>query len=596
MLFIAIVSIVTMAENSELIARDGETPGTGNGNESSNYGREDSIKQKNGTSDTILKMGGTLWTSYEFKDYDEAGNPDSTGPSQQSTGFRIGRALVEMDARKSSGPLEGVRLNISMNAFTTYAQEGNGCDPEFLKDDNPVCSQRNDYTVSLRNAFIEIPVYGKKGPLFRLGQQPVPTVSSPAYSLTRAMGYRFLDAWPASRMGATSAFMNFGFSSSLDRGVSIYDTYKYGSFHFMIGNESTYSRNNGQALNFETNDGLSRKLTNLSQGKGDSHGLDFQGLLHFQPTGKRKDFQIHLSLPFLFKNFTGMESREVEYKSVNIACSSDCLHAPRMIYMKGNKRAYQDIYYGLQLDGVVQRPNWKITMGGGPYFYVDRREDAFMVTERILNPHDFFFAGYDTREQRQILLGTDRRYESDTQGRAAYMYLHGEYESVGIFGMYTAGTGSGQVGNGVITGVVSAPSAVPWVMQAAHQDISRDGELGNTNIREIYEMSNFVDEGRSHFEKVLLAITWSLSPDLRLALGVVTSRGWQDNGNPVRVHYLDSIEGNPDATGLEASSLTDQVDGVLLPDLGVPDGVSLRDLNGRTRIEKQTFFAMEYKL
>lgn len=552
-------------------------------------------------SDSPLKISGQLWTSYEFNDPSPDGSGDYNGPYHENTGFRINRALINMDYTwKEAGEFSGSYLRMTPAVLGSgLSNQGDLCESELNPDHPAVCEGSNNYAFMLRYAFGDFPVpFTDKKIRFRVGQQPAAVIASPVHDLTEAMGHRFIDGSPGGLMGASAAFLNLGYASSTERGISLYGKWKYGGFQIMASNGEGDSSNNAENISVFTDETASDKLDDLATGAGDSYGMDVQGILNFRPTGENRELQFDISLPFLFKNVSGIDSSEYKYTSVNMACASGCDEMPRIRYYQGAAHAKQDIYAGLQADLAWKASNdLSFKTGGGPMFFLDRRSESFLITESSLNPEDFFATGsvLDDYEARQLLLGTNRRYEKDTLGKALYLYASGEYRGIGIFYQLTMGTGSGfaSTDSEIQTGVSSAPSSVPWVVQAMQYDIARDGYLGNTELEDIYLMQSAIDEGQARFTKNVLALTYRLTDHVRVALSWVRIEGTDNRGVALRTTSFDHIYGDTTSSGLESKNLTTQVEEIYLPTIGIPEGVLLSDLVGKKRVESQTFLSME---
>ncbi|MGJ4787262.1 hypothetical protein EHQ52_08610 [Leptospira koniambonensis] len=539
-------------------------------------------------------VNGTLWVSYGLNDKKPNGAPDYSGPNSQSTGFRVARALVNIQGDIEEGEYKGYGFRITPDVYSTYSQEANGC-TNF--DGSQVCQGFNDYAFSLRFAYFNMPLFDRFLTL-RVGQQPAAVTISPVFNLTEMMAHRYIDGDPTGRMGASAAFQNFGFSTGVERGLSIFHKDEYYGFHFMLGNESTHRRNNAQDLEILTVTGSSDKLNSLSNGSGDSYGLDFQGILNFLPTGDSKKFLAGLSSPFIFKNITGIDRDEVEYNSANFVCTADCQNHPRVRMFRGEKRAKQDIYFGLQTDLAYNEDSFSFALGGGPYYFLDRRGKSSLINEQILFPEDFFNQGLDTTvasNEFRKLYATNTRDERDSLAKGLYFYTHVRYKKIGAFLMYTTGTGNGMGrAQDPVTGVMSAPSNVPWIDQVVRYDLQTDGVLGNVNIRDIFDLRNHVDHGKARFYKTVASLNYFPMERLKISLAVIQIVSIDQTGKPTRVNSLERIRGDERTTGVESHNVSDQFSEVVLTSLGFPNGVTVNDLIGKPLVETQTLIATEY--
>ncbi|TGL33494.1 hypothetical protein [Leptospira perdikensis] len=543
---------------------------------------------------TKFTVDGTLWVSYGLNDKKANGAPDYAGPNNQSTGFRVARTLINIQGDIDEGELKGYGFRITPDVFSTYSQEANGC-TNF--DGSQVCQGHNDYAFSLRFAYFKVPLFNQFLNL-RVGQQPAAVTLSPVFNLTEKMGHRYIDGDPVGRMGASAAFQNFGFSTGVERGISIFRKAEYYGFQFMLGNESTHRRNNAQDLEILTLTGSNDKLNSLAKGSGDSYGMDLQGILNFIPTGDSKTISVGLSSPFIFKNIAGVDRDEVEYNSANFVCTADCQNHPRVRIFRGEKRAKQDIFYGFQTDFAYNQDSFSFSMGGGPFYFLDRRGKSSLINERILFPEDFFNQGLDTTlasNEFRKFYATNTRDERDSLGKGLYFYTHLRYHKFGFFIMYTTGTGNGRGrAQDPVTGVVSSSSNVPWINQVVRYDLQTDGVLGNVGIRDIFDLRNYVDHGKARFYKTVASVNYSPMERLRISFAVIQIVSIDQTGRPTKVNSLERIRGDERTTGIESQNVSEQFSQVGFTSLGFPNGVTVNDLIGKPLVETQTLIATEY--
>ncbi|PJZ58864.1 hypothetical protein [Leptospira barantonii] len=541
-----------------------------------------------------FSVDGRLWVAYDLNDKKPNGAPDYAGPNHQNTGFRVARALINFQSEIQEGEYKGYGFRITPDVYSTYAQEANGC---ANYDGSQVCQGFNDYAISLRFAYFNVPLFDGFLTL-RAGQQPAATTVSPVYNLTEVMGHRYIDGDPTGRMGASAAFQNFGFSTGVERGLSLFHKSEYYGFQLTIGNESTHRRNNAQNLEILTITGSNDKLDALAKGSGDSYGLDLQGILNFIPTGGNKKYLLGLSSPFILKNVTGIDRDEVEYSSANFVCTADCQNHPRIRIFHGEKRAKKDLYYGFQMDLVYNMDSFSFTLGGGPFFFLDRRGKSYLLNEQALFPDDFFNQGKDTSvnsNEYRKLYATNTRDERDSLAKGIYLYAHVRYEKVGAFFMYTAGMGNG-IGRSQdpVTGVISAPSTVPWFEQVVRYDLQTDGVYGNLGSRDLFDLRNHVDHGKARFHKTISAVSYFPMERLKVSLAVIQIFSFDQTGRPMKVNSLERIRGDERTTGIESQNVSEQFSQVVLPNMGFPNGVTVNDFMGRPMIETQTLVATEY--
>lgn len=547
--------------------------------------------------DRSVTLSGTLWAGYGIADQQSAFIKGTNGPQDQASGFRISRALFNIDAYNTAEGKKGPGVRISPIAQSTLAQAGATCRSQVNPALPQTCAGANDYYFGLYHAYGDLPLFHNEHLLLRIGQQQVPGASSPVHDLSQAMGHRFLDLIPSARTGPSSAFENLGFTSATDRGVSVLYSTDHGGIHLMLGNDGSGSMTNGQNIAVITENTTAAKLDAAARGYGGSYGTDLHGLINWRPTGRSQQFQLDFSLPFTLKNIYGVLSREYNFTAVDLTCAAGCDTNPRVNIIRGNERARKDVYAGFQTDVQWQMDDFRFQAGGGPFFFLDRRGQALMLTERELNPNDFFYIqmqNFSNPVFVQEMLGNNLRYERDSLGRALYLYASLYFRDYGFFVQLTTGSGTGiDSSTGRMTGAATAPSTIPWAVQVAQYELQYYGTTSSVPAQALFLLRNNVDTGQAHFQKIVAALVYRVSETMRIALVQSAIQATRADGTPVKTNPLNNVYGFAVNGGLEGQSLSSQMDQSWLMTRGLPAGVTVNDLIGTVRVDAQTALSME---
>ncbi len=518
---------------------------------------------KEGTlSETLLnsnfKIDGSIFTGYEFLDRGTTGNPEAGGGDK--TGFSVTRTYINFRGKVQEGMFKGWGFRITPD-IQRADEFTNNCDNAV--DDTGAtasCSGKNSYVYYMKYAYVDIPILKKTW--IRLGQQGTPTSSGAAgVDMTGIWGHRYLTTQgkdPLNQMGLTE---------SADLGVSIIHKADYYGIHLMLSNGEGYHHANAEVLN--TGD-----LTTLSQGADDSYGYDFYGMLSIIPTGKSKDLKWSINLPFREQNFIGMDQSEYTVRNMDISDYND----PKFSLYRSSTRAKKDAVYALDTDVELKLNGVKFTVGGGKVMYKDRRANAYLIDETVLNginPADI------TTINDHFVSGEDQK------GYGTYGFAHLKVGSFGGVFRYMEGTGGSS-----LNGKVSAVSTKPFVAKYINADV-QDGVLGNIG----YYDALALETSKGKFKSVVAGITYHFNDRFRITLGHSRLSGRDTTGKPYRENLFEHItdgSGNTVASQIEDQSTPT---GALIASsmgLSPSDTLDLNDLIGKKKVITETFLRAQY--
>lgn len=465
-----------------------------------------------------FKIDGVLYTGYELNDYDVVDRPDSNGPTSESSGFRVGRAYINVRGAVKDGEYAGWGFRITTD-IARSAELGDGCGSS--------CSEDNDYAVGLKYGYAQMPVpflngnFGKH--YLRLGLQHTPTVDAQAgVSLQKYWDHRYVDQ---------AATEKVGFSSSADAGLAYIFGSDYVAFHALIGNGEGYHHTNAEEIENMTE-------SDLATGAGDSYALDFYSMLSIVPTGKNKTFHWSINFPLRLHNFHGISDDESRYLTANVSGAPGTYS---FLYREGDTRAKRDLHYGVETDVSVTFSDFTFTLGAGNVTYLDKR--GAVTTYRLSNG-----AGGSVSES---VSRTDYR---DGIGWANYAYAHARWRYVGLFGRVIAGTSTGS-----LSSRISAVDTTPWVGQALALDAA-DNQFGNLSLG---AADAGIDHGEGRYFNTIYGVTFfpSATGDFfRISLGVSELQGRDQSGRQFRTNVFERYDGSG-ASVTTSDTIAEQLEG-----------------------------------
>ncbi|MBX7057668.1 MAG: hypothetical protein K1X75_06345 [Leptospirales bacterium] len=506
--------------------------------------------------DSRFRLDGVVWAGYEFLDYQANGASDSSGPNSEKAGFRVGRAYVNARGEAVRGPYQGFGFRVTFDAAPA-AGFGDGCSA----DGNSACTGANTSLAFLKYAYMNVPLYAGGRLFLRFGQQETPLIDAPnGISLQEIWDYRYLDS------DGKPMYEELGLGSSTDRGLSINFKHDYLGISALLGNGESYTRVNAQQIRRQS-------LSDLARGEGDSYGLDFYGAVSLRPTGKDRDLELTLTLPFRLRNITGIAPEETSFASVDLSNPA----APQASYLIGDERAKKDAAYGYEADGVIRSGDLSFTAGLGQAVRVDRRGRAFSYNQTTLAN------GIDPNNQTQVLNSIS--VEEDAYGVASYFFAHARYEWLGAFFRYSEGNS-----DSALNGALGVSTRKSWLSQMINADRA-DGVLGNLSFGE----TRSLDLGRSRFRKITYGLTWHANDRFRLSIGLSRITGTTASGGERRVNALQRVSGQGAASSLNlAQQLENSASFKSQLGLSSNDRVDLNDFIGQRQVEQQIFVRSQY--
>lgn len=534
-----------------------------------------------------LSLDGIFFPRYEFRDRTPIGKDDQTGSSEETTGFSLARTYLNVRGRIEEGKYRGVHFRLTSDLIP-QGRMGDGCNSN-------LCQRSNPYTLYMKYAFVNIPIFGRQDLSIRIGQQHDPTVNSQSiYSLQD-------DAW-GHRYVARTTWEDIGLTSSTDRGISLIYNSDYFGFHTLLGNGEGPFRNNAERSNSSFRD-PNRAVTELSQGVNDSYGLGSSTLLTIIPTGKNKTHKLALNVPIRLENIVGISSNETQFLAVDL-CGSQVptspfsvittLNAPNTVceysqsgipnysFYKGTKRAKQDMAYGSELDYSFSSTNFKFTMGAGTVLKIDRRDEAVRISRSLLHGGQVDLAS----------LPTYYKNDTDQVGNANYILAHVRFSDYGVFGRYTKGTA------GAVLGQLGTRSSQPWINQVVIQDFANN-ILGDFSLADAGKL----DLGRAIFTSKVLGVTYYYSPEFQVSLGLSETKASDGIGRPLKENVLERIPTLPGSSA-PGRNLSEQLESPQVfysntqafNSIGynLPGQFATNEWIGKTAVDRQIFIRAQF--
>lgn len=517
-----------------------------------------------------MSLGTEIWPYYEMLDRQPTG-PDAAGSTEESTGFSMGRARLNVVGRHYSDGEEGIgfRFTVDQELNPPDACQGYSC------------SDRNPYIAKMKFAFVDYPLTDWLS--VRAGQQHTPVVDGQA-------GVSLQDLW-AHRYIARAPWDDFGASPSTDRGISAILSFEYVSMQFLLSNGEGISSTNAQArLNgFTTPEDV---LQSMSEGMNSNYGLAFTGMITFSPLGQKGNHRIHINLPFRFENVAGLSGQDTRLPALDACndsitmvasgpspdtgCTNILSTLSPSLYV-GQTRAARDYAAGLELTHVFMGQGTESTLGLGYIQKVDRRGTAYRI--RTATPASTF-----SDLSRNYLEAEDR------SGDMVYIYWHGRYQQLGAFLRFGTGTGNGTTSNNLGT----SDDREYW-RQIVSLD-AKDNTIGNLS----YAEAQSVDFGKARFREWIAGITLYAHPSFRISAGWSLTTATNASGSPAKVSTLDNYN-LPGGTSL-SETLGDADTYAQIPDFynalgrNRSEGFRIQDYAGSRARNEQIFIRATFEM
>lgn len=448
---------------------------------------------------SVFKIEGTLWAAYERTDHNPAGIPDDNSTGKY-TGFRFGRTYLTARGDVKEGEHKGWGFRVTLDS-----------DPKTTK------------TTFLKFAYVTAPL-PLKGLSLRIGQQHTPSTDAQSgRSAESFWGHRYLDE------DGRTPWDEFRLASSTDLGVSLLYKQKYFHGQVLLANGEGFSKTNAQSI--------STSPSAIASGSGDSHGLDLYGNMAIMPLGSDGPLILAISFPFRLHNVVGVERDEYE------RTSSMDLTTGAFEYVKGERRAKQDVSYGTEVDLEFKSGAFRFTVGGGAAVRIDRRSNVLIIDENIGT------LDLNTAAGAQSFFGNNYIRAADSKGLARYVFGHVRYGWIGFVGRYAVGTGSGSLND-----TLGTSNGVSAEERQFLDDLGDDGIAnGSLTLADLRSL----DRGQAQFHKIVLAVEFFPNERFRVAVGFSQITAIGNNGEEIRTTALDRLPDEVlDGTGTYESGYT----------------------------------------
>ncbi|MCE9596538.1 MAG: hypothetical protein K8S54_01090 [Spirochaetia bacterium] len=529
---------------------------------------------------TDFKVDGVIFAGYEKTDTENSGVPDGNGTNARTQGFDVSRAYLNIRGDVVDGDYKGFGFRVTFDGGQVMG--GSGA--------TTAVNGNNIHVPEVKYAYMNAPLYsaGSLGSgSVRLGMQHVPMVDGQAgISMESYWKHRYI---------TQSATETLGLSGSSDMGVGYMHKSDYFGLHLLFANGEGFRKLNAQgvtppgtvALGASTlatastaNAALVRSsLRNLSaglnaNGTSDSYGKDLYGSLAFRPTGKSKDVDFAISLPFRLQNVSGIRDEEVNITTIE----SIGTPAAKTMALRGDKRARKDKTVGAQGDLNLDLGDLKFGLGLGRAEYTDRRSDAVAFDGTGVVP-----IGGDTTKYYNP--------DGDAHGFSNYGYLHAKFKWIGVLYRDMFGSGS--------TGVLNSASALPsksYIQQLYEADV-QDGRIGNLGSVPTRGSAPLVDLGKARFRNQIVALEFFPMSRLTVSIGMSRLTSTDKDGSRTKVSGLSQIQ----ATGASTIASSNTVENALASVVSSQNTTELAgpiqatDFAGERKENKQYFVRAQYE-
>jgi len=545
--------------------------------------------EKSDTDKYNISLDGVFFFNYENRDRSLSGKDDITGSDKESTGFSVSRAYLNIRGKVNEGIYKGFSFRLTTD-IASFGKKGDGCS-------NDVCKLSNPYTTFLKYAYINIPILNREDTLIRIGLQHDPTINAQSkISLQETTwGHRYV---------AKTTWEEVGISPSFDRGISIIHNSTYFAGHILLANGEGGYRNNAEGLK-NTFLNLNTAVENLSVGVNDSYGYSLSGLISIIPTGNNTTHNLSINFPFRFENLFGVSVNEVQFFAIDLCgsqvplppniivtapnapptiCQYSQSNIPDFSYIRGTKRAKQDVNYGAEVDYLFKSKIFELTIGLGSIIKIDKRGEAIRLTRGLLYGQQPSIKASEITSYYQ--------YQTDTLGNANYVLIHFRWLDFGAFIRYTVGTGD------KILGKLGTKPSKSIYQQLIEIDYSNN-IIGDVDYYDLIRL----DYGKAEFNNIIFGITYNILSEFKVSFGVSQTTGKDGFGRSKKENFLERI---PALSGSSASgnNFSEQLQSQELfysntsfyNSLGyyTPGKFVTNDWIGKKLIEKQIFIRAQF--
>ena len=558
--------------------------------------------KKLGGAPTEFKLDGVIFYGYEFNDPSQTG-PDSVGGSD-ATGFNVTRAYLNFRTKVKDGFWKGADFRITADGGVAMADLATN-----VEDD--------DRVFQMKYAYFSLPV--GPGMKLRFGQQHIPSVDGKAgVSLQSLWGHRYIDNAGTEEMGM---------SSSTDTGIAFILKNPYFGLHLLYGNGEGYHYRNGQNVDIANLVGGGSTLQRVANGNqnadsgrngvaGSSYGRDLYGMLSVKPTGANKNVQVSINFPFRLQNIDGIHRDEHEYFGVDLnttETSGIIEQGASWVYVKGEERAIQDRWYGVEVDAKIKSGIFELTAGAGTIYFHDTRGLAYQITQDSLPGT----GGTALNWSDKAVLDNNIKYETDVWNATQQAFIHFKVGPIGAF--YRIMDGDGFAGRMSRGSRASNPAYQLWILDESngtsgdltYQDLQ--AAFGGTRLDRTNRRTTLA---RTSFFKQWYGVTYHANKRMQFSAGVFETTDTEGVfGNTVKTNALHRIgntsgsrtanNGNRSGTSSNAgTNVASQIENSTT--FGTRAGLS--DSNGRgpgvvpyasligdTFVDRQVFIRAQYK-
>ena len=487
-----------------------------------------------------FKISGDIWSAYEHSDTNPKIDDNSTG---RFTGFRMGRTYLTAEGKVIDGQHKGWSFRLTLDSEPTGG--------------------RNTF---LKFAYIDTPSIN--GLQFRFGQQPTPTANAQSgRSFSSFWQHRYFDE------DGRNSWNEFKLTPTTDIGISVLYSKPLFNFHLLLANGEGFNKSNGQLIQNKTKD-------DISLGKGDSYGIDLHGNFSITPIGTNGPFVLNVSFPFRFHNITGIQRNEYEnVAAINVGTQS-------FTYLKGEKRAKQDVSYGSEVDAEYKIGQFTVTTGVGAAIYIDKRANTFAIDNNL--------GSLDLNQPTNVATFLTNNYflAEDSKGTVRYIFSHFKYRWIGLVGRYSIGTGSGNVNS-----TLGANNGIAADRLHLYKDLQDDGILnGSLSFNSLRSL----DRGKAKFQKALIAIEFFVNQRFRFAIGVSQITATATNGESIKVNPFYQLPVLvKDTSGVYQSGYTpDYIAQQIMQQTGAPaqvtQAINDNDFFGKADRNRQFFIRSQF--
>lgn len=508
-----------------------------------------------------FKLDGVIFAGYERTDTEKNGTPDANGTNARNQGFDVKRAYVNAIGNVIDGPYKGFGFRVTLDGGQVLG--GTAA--------TTTASGNNIHVPELKFAYFNVPLYSTSfgTGIIRFGMQNTPVVDAQHGTTNEYFwAHRYIDS---------ATFENLNFASSADMGLSFIHKWEFAGLHLLLGNGEGFRKLNAQnvaapttfstiAANAST---VRSNLRTLSQGSGDSYGLDLYGNVAIRPTGKNKDMEFAILFPFRLQNTTGIRHEEVNITGVTIANVA----SPTIMNYNTSKRSKQDVTFGAEGAFSAVFGSFKFTVGSGHVVHKDKRATSFAIDQAGISATAADYSRFTNPDQ-------------DALGRSNYGYLHARFRWIGVFYRDIYGTGS--------TGTLSALPSKPYLQQLLEADMT-DTTPGNVSAAIHRGSAPGVDLGKARFRKQLGGIEFFPMPRLSIALGMSRQTASNPDGSRQKVSQFAQVAATGQTGIPPGTSMESQVNTILAAQVPFPNQYVATDLGGKLKEIRQYFLRASYE-